>query len=428
MYWPVYPIGELREENERRLNVQRKEVPPTNIHDANAESIDSNVSIWNEKIKEQHAGFAGEIAAENAVIEISSDYAAKLEESDYPTEACLTPDEVLDFLEGDTFADRRQHVNSCRGCQVLVETTKQSGAAAGALLDDVRSLINPADSVRTEVYSGIRERRHLTFRHFAEEFGFSLFPSALLYFAYFAYSIRNGHRPSPSTVIGLVLSLLGAALLFRAIYPRRSWYLYGGTLAGGLVFALAMVGIFHVNSRKIESQRAVVKSLAKENAEDFALDSMAFHQKAGKYLQGSDSEPLRVKVSRASKDQVSYIATTKSVPGQIVIDLNASQGTLAWQNASSSATKDVAVWARLFAGRVIRSDTNETLIMLSDKRKIAISGNTDVSSLPPKTSVFVSLDSKDSIRRVLSPDVGASVKTSSLGINPDLAARERQRD
>jgi hypothetical protein len=396
----------------RNAGLKRRPAPP-NIHDADAAYIKSNLTEWDQKIQRERESLGLVTREDEPLVEISPAYREALDQADYPTEACITPNEVLENGVEGLSVEQREHIGHCGGCYTVINASKLSEQMLEQVVGQCRALIASAE----EAQYGVKvERRRVSFRHFERELFSSFSPVMLVLAGYLAIAIQAGHRPSIEALLTVLpyfvlaaLVLISVPYVFRKFPSPSVWRSYSGALTGGLAVAFLVWGTLSLNTRKVESQRVVVQSLANDQLQDFALDSMAFYKKEGKYPPiATDAGPVQVTISHQSDGQVSYVATTKSLPGQVTIHLNPTQGTMTLHNDSNKLSSQEL--ARLLLGTIQRDPGDKTSrIVLSDGGKIPIPEQSELSTLPANTQVFVSIDSQDSSVKVLSHGMRVSL-------------------
>ena len=265
---------------------------------------------------------------------------ALIEQSAYPTEACIRPFEVEAYLADMLAPERRTHVRACRACSALVEGAEPSAARQEEWTNMVREMAAIDDAPIDE-------------RH--PESSTDIFATALLIGALAGLVAAITANP-PVMVVASAIAFSGMASfllvhgerlfatpIFRGV-RIRSRSAAVPAAAGAALVLLVAVGV----SQRIETADST-RELVGMRATSVAMQALSTWRETGEYpIVQENQGSIRISTDR-SGDGVVYRVATPEGSQQVFADLRGDNGVL---------YRD-AIGADMVEARIITGDISE---------------------------------------------------------------------
>ncbi len=384
---------------------------PTNIESATQEHVRDRLAAWDAKIRARRARrlhisaeqagdvepkplFMVEIEARAAterrtVDSLLEEYRNRLQQSTYPTPACLLVDEVAAYAEGELPLERLQHANTCQACATLLIGAVPTDEAAGEFVDALRT---PPPVETEEPLTSTAGAKWPGFNWgLVERWGGAVVIPSVTLIAMYIISLNVDsnatrqtflHSPLP-WVSGLIVALLGWWSISEL--KRRPVLRSVGI---GLAFTAVLASSFVVDFRRGQSaDRDFAIKSALDQLTQISVNSLQNRQANGKFIDVQHlSGSLQIETTELSRSQVRYVATSDQVPGQAVANIGDNGGgEIKWEEGDKTIRQ-----LQFLTGKLL-NEGGVLKVQLSDGRSYNLKG-TNLGNLAPNTPVFAVVD------------------------------------
>jgi hypothetical protein len=384
---------------------------PTNIESATQEHVRDSLAAWDAKIRARRAKRlrisaeqAGDVEAKPLfMVEIEAraatekrtvdsllrEYRDRLQQSTYPTPACLLVDEVAAYAEGGLPLERLQHANVCQACATLIAGAVPTDEAAAEFVEALRTPF-PVETEEALAPAAAAKWPGFDWGFVKRWASVVVIPGAALVAMYFvsltvdANAARQTflHSPLP-WVSGLTVALLG---WWSVSELKRHPVLR--SVGIGLAFTAVLASSFVVDFRRGQSaDRDFAIKSALDQLTQISVNSLQNRQANGQFMDVQHlSGPLQIETTELSRSQVRYVATSRQVPGQAVADIGDNGGgEIKWEEGDQTIRQ-----LQFLTGKLL-NEGGVLEVQLSDGRSYNLKG-TNVGNLPPNTPVFAVVD------------------------------------
>jgi hypothetical protein len=384
---------------------------PTNIESATQEHVRDSLAAWDAKISARRAKRL-RISAEQAgnveakplfMVEIETraatehrtvdslleEYRNRLQQSTYPTPACLLVDEVAAYAEGTLPLERLQHADTCHACATLLTGSVPTDEAASEFVDALRTPL-PVETEEPLTAAAAAKWPGFNWGFVERWAGAVVIPAVALIAMYFvSLNVDSNatrqtflHSPLP-WVSGLIVALLG---WWSVSELKRHPVLR--SVGIGLAFTAVLASSFVVDFRRGQSaDRDFAIKSALDQLTQISVNSLQNRQANGKFIDVQHlSGPLQIETTELSRSQVRYVATSKQVPGQAVANIGDNGGgEIKWEEGDKTIRQ-----LQFLTGKLL-NEGGVLKVQLSDGRSYNLKG-TNLGNLAPNTPVFAVVD------------------------------------
>jgi hypothetical protein len=386
---------------------------PTNIESATQEHIRDSLAAWDARILARRATRLG-ISAEQAgyiegkplfMVEIEDraatehrtvdslleEYRNRLQQSTYPTPACLLVDEVAAYAEGALTLERLQHANTCQACATLLAGSIPSDDAAAEFVDALRTPL-PVETEEPMTAAAAAKWPGFNWGFVERWAGAAGIPAVALSAMYLIFLNVDSnatrqtflHNPLP-WISSLIVVLLG---WWSVSELRRRPVLRSAGI--GLAITAVLASSFVVDFRRGQSaDRDLAIKSAMDQLTQISVNSLQNRQANGKFIDVQHSSgPLQIETTELSKSQVRYVATSDQVPGQAVANIGDNGGgEIMWKEGDKTIRQ-----LQFLTGKLLNEE-GVLKVQLSDGRSYDLK-ETNLGNLAPNTPVFAILDTR----------------------------------